>query len=315
MPVTAVSVLKASLPVGLKRLLKPLLAPVRRHPICEDELDAFVAESDRLGGPGSPACEAFWRNRVYVPTLRFDRSLDPFGEAYVTEQLQLYREISGRDFDQPVNEIATVDVDSHAAAANPYAHWPPERFAFHVERLASAFKLTAPPAGGAMLDMGCGWGLSSELAAYCGLTVSAVDINPKFVALVNRRAHRLGLALDATQGAFDSFETDRRFDIVFFYECFHHALRPWTLARRMASLLKPGGALVLCGEPVNDIWTHWGLRLDPLSIYCLRKFGWFESGWSLRFLLACLERAGLAPAVHRHPDPDTGVLVIGRKPG
>jgi hypothetical protein len=56
--------------------------------------------------------------------------------------------------------------------------------------------------------------------------------------------------------------------------------------------LKPGGKLLLAGEPINDIWKHWGLRTDPLSVYCIRKFGWFESGWSARFLTACVERCG-----------------------
>lgn len=47
-----------------------------------------------------------------------------------------------------------------------------------------------PRRGETVMDMGCGWGLSSELAAYLGLTVIGVDVNPSFVRLVNERAKR-----------------------------------------------------------------------------------------------------------------------------
>jgi 2-polyprenyl-3-methyl-5-hydroxy-6-metoxy-1,4-benzoquinol methylase len=307
--------LKAVRIPSLRGKLRSRLSRRPKTLVAAGDLDRFVAHSDELGGPGHPDCERYWQTVTYFPGQAFSSRLDPFSEDYVARQLSLYREISGRVFEQQANEMAHVDVDVHAGAPNPYAHWPPERLALHMERLSRAIRLATPPEGGRLLDMGCGWGLSSELAAYCGLKVTCVDINPDFVALVNRRASRLGLDIKAVAGAFDSFDSGETFDTILFYECFHHALRPWALAARMASLLKPGGALVLAGEPINDFWWNdWGLRLDPLSIYCMRKFGWLESGWSAKFLRKCLSRAGLQVQLHRRAEPETAYIVIGRRP-
>lgn len=279
------------------------------------DLPQFVAESDRLGGPGNPECERYWAGLEYRPDMIVDQSLDPFSEDYVDQQLALYREMSGRDFDQLSNEHTTLDVAKHVAAINPYDHAFPGGLAQHMERLTRAIRFGAPRRGGRLLDMGCGWGLSSEIAAYCGLSVTAVDVNPDFVELVNRRAARLNLDIKAQQGEFDTFESGDRFAMILFYECFHHALRPWDLLARIMRHLEPDGRIVLAGEPINSLWwVNWGLRLDPLSVYCIHKFGWFESGWSVDFLATAFHRAGLTAKISDHPEGEIGFTVIGTLP-
>lgn len=278
------------------------------------DLPDFIAKSDQLGGPGHPACELYWQEIEYRPDIIVDQSLDPFGEDYVGQQVALYQEMSGRDFDQLSNEHCTLDVDHHAAAINPYDHGSPSALALHIERLSRAIRFGAVPLGGKVLDMGCGWGLSSEIAAFCGLAVTSVDVNQDFVNLVNRRAARMNHNILAMHGSFDTFESEQRFEMILFYECFHHALRPWELLARMARHLTPTGRIILAGEPINDIWwKHWGLRLDPLSVYCIRKFGWLESGWSAQFLKASFDRAGLAVQLADHQEGEIGSTVIGTR--
>lgn len=274
------------------------------------DLDAFVQQSDALGGPGSVACNAYWEPISYIPNVLFDEALDPFSDDYVNQQLAVYAELSGRPFNQAINEHSVIDVDTHIFAVNPYNHPSPGELALHLHRLSRALRQAAPPLGGKLLDMGCGWGLSSELAAYCGVDVTAVDINPEFVRLVEARARRLNLRISAQQGTFDNFSSCEKFDTILFYECLHHALRPWTALARMAKMLSFDGKIALAGEPINSIWwKHWGLRLDPLSIYCIRKYGWFESGWSEQFLQATIERAGLTCTLSEAPE--AGYTVIG----
>jgi len=279
-------------------------------PITFRDLDAFVQQTDQLGGPGSAACDAYWGTITYEVGVAVDETLDPFSDAYVDQQLAVYAELSGRAFDQVANEHSDIDVSTHIVAVNPYNHPSPGGLAVHLQRLSQALQRASPALGSKMLDMGCGWGLSSEIAAYCGLNVTAVDINPDFVRLVETRARRLNLRISAQQGTFDGFSSPEKFDTVLFYECLHHALRPWTVLSRMAQMLSFDGRVVLAGEPINSIWwKHWGLRLDPLSIYCIRKFGWFESGWSADFLKAAIEHAGLSCSLWEAPD--TGYTVIG----
>jgi len=276
-------------------------------------LAEFVSHSDAIGGPGSPGCDAYWADFSYQPTYQVDQSLDPFSEAYVDEQIALYREIAGRELNQVETEMTALNLAEHVAAVNPYNHPQPSGLALHIERLSKAMRLAEIPRGGRLIDMGCGWGLSSELAAYLGLRVSAVDINPDFVSLVNQRAERSGWDISAVQSPFDSYEPESGADAILFYECLHHAVRPWTLIETLGNSLGETGKIVLAGEPINAIWwTHWGLRLDAFSVYCIYKFGWFESGWSEDFLTQCFLRAGLGMQLISDADPLVGFTVIAR---
>jgi 2-polyprenyl-3-methyl-5-hydroxy-6-metoxy-1,4-benzoquinol methylase len=278
-------------------------------------LDDFIASSDRHGGPNSPGCNEFWRDFSYVPGVEVDQRLDPYGNEYVSAQLRLYGEISGRAYNQFQNEQTDFDFAAHVAAVNPYNHPDPSALAVHLQRLSRAFRFANLSRGDHLLDMGCGWGLSSELAAYLGLQVSAVDINPFFVDLVNNRAERLGYNIVASQSDFHEYLSDKTYDAILFYESLHHALLPWEVVRHLTCYLKPGGSVVLAGEPINEYWwKYWGIRLDALSIYCIRKFGWFESGWSLPFIANMLNRVGLRTKICQDPDPEIGYTIIATKP-
>ena len=254
--------------------------------ITHETLDAFVARTDELGGPGSPGVASFWSTFAYTPTVLVDRSLDPDSDRYFEQMMALYEELSNRKLDQAVTEMTPLDVDALETKESPY-HWtsPVDR-ATHYSRLARAMRDAGLDRGARVVDMGCGWGLSSEFLATLGLRVTAIDINPLFVDLVSRRARRLGLDITAKNDSFDGYvESANSVDGVLFYECLHHAVRPRTLLARVASWLRQDGVLILAGEPIQELyWPSWGLRMDPMSIYCIRKFGWWESGWSAAYL-------------------------------
>lgn len=275
------------------------------------DLDAFVAKVDSFGGPGFPGVDDYWRDFTYAPATPIDTDLDPFGQAYFDQQIALYREIAGRTLDQNVNEHTVFDHTPHLMARNPYNHGEPHVLANQLVQLAMAIRLAVPRAGARMVDMGCGWGLSSELGAYLGLHVEAVDINPDFVALVRARSERYRYDIQSTQAAFDDYVAQAPIDLILFYECLHHAVEPWALIQRLARMLAAGGKIVACGEPINHFWwPHWGLRLDPMSVYCIRKHGWFESGWSQDFIVACMDRALLNTCVVTNPDPAIGQFLL-----
>jgi SAM-dependent methyltransferase len=258
------------------------------------ELDEFVARCDRLGGIADPKAREWTRDFSVVFDTAVDLCGDPFSATYWDSQRKLYAELSGRVVNQEKSELTPIDVDLHLRAINPYNSNDPQFIARHKRAVLSAFLLAGPEPGMSVLDLGCGWGLTSEAMAYCGAHVTAVDINPQFVELVGSRARRLGLPIAAERASFDAFESRQQFDLIFFYECLHHSLKLWQTIRYVAQFLKPRGRIVWAGEPVNDIWwKSWGLRLDAESVYVMRKFGWWESGWSGTFLRECFSRAGL----------------------
>src|SRR5690606_583524 len=114
------------------------------------------------------------------------------------------------------------------------------------------------PSSARILDLGCGWGQTSELMAFCGADVVAADINPLFVELVNRRAKRLSLPIKAVHSNFDSPTFGQDFDLAFFYECLHHAIRPWETIKRVGEAIGPEGKIAFAGEPIQALWwKHW----------------------------------------------------------
>lgn len=257
-----------------------------------DDLSDFVAECDALGGITDQRVIDYAADFSLVYKSAINERLDPFGDEYFNQQIALYSEIAGREIDQSSNEMTPLDVAVHAAAANPYNSGDLTFLTKHVRAVATAMLVAKLPSRADVLDIGSGWGLSSEIIAFCGGAVTSIDINPLFVDLTTRRSRRLNLPIDAHQANFDSFEVDKKFDVAFFYECLHHALRPWIVIENAGRHLKYGGKIVFSGEPIYNYWKNWGLRVDALSVYCIRKFGWFESGWSPDFIVSAFRRAG-----------------------
>ena len=283
--------------------------------ITKNDLSVFVAKSDELGGPGHPATVNYWSGFRYKPSVIIDTTLPPDSDEYFQQMLNLYKEISGRQFDQKTNEFTQFNVDELVDLESPYAFQDSNNRLTHYLRLASPLYTANLVRDAAVLDMGCGWGLSSEFLAQMGFNVSAVDINPIFVDLVQRRAKRLGFRIKATESSFDEYlASPLSYDAVLFYECFHHAVNPKRLLTKIHGFLKQHGKLILVGEPIQDLWwPKWGLRLDPLSVYCIKKFGWFESGWSESYLMEILAVNNFLPLFYNHSDPMIGKFVIAEK--
>ncbi len=283
---------------------------------CAQDLDALVAECDAHGGINTPAAAALLQDFEFRYETSVDQSLDPFSDDYFQAQVRLYTEITGRKLDQDSGELTPINVAAHAAAANPYNSRDVRFLAKHNRAVLTALVLADLPPAAEVLDAGSGWGLSSEAFARCGASVTAVDINPLFADLVRQRATRLDLPIDSIRSGFDTFASTKRFDLLFFYECLHHSVKPWETLAHMAQFVKPEGKIVFAGEPINGIWwKHWGLRLDGLSIYCMRKFGWWESGWTGEFIAACYARAGYTLELHAFVGLDNGHVGVAIRPG
>ena len=144
-------------------------------------------------------------------------------------------------------------------------------------------------AGGRVLDMGTGSGISGLLAARAGCEVVAVDINPKAVECARLNAERNSLSARMTFVVSDVFDAvDGDFDLIAFDPPFRW-FKPrdlletsiadenyGTLARFMAqarSRLRPGGRVLLnfgtSGDfdYLNELIDRAGFRKD------VRRYG------------------------------------------
>ena len=113
---------------------------------------------------------------------------------------------------------------------------------------AVLFRETAPPAGGRILDLGCGYGMIGLAVATAvpGAVVTGVDVNERALLLANENAAALGLADRFTALLPDAVPAEATYDEIWSNppirigkEALHALLLTW-LPR-----LAPGGRAVM----------------------------------------------------------------------
>ncbi|MBD0271411.1 MAG: class I SAM-dependent methyltransferase [Acetobacteraceae bacterium] len=278
-------------------------------------LEEFEAALASLGD-AAPDGEAYQRlagMAVDHPLAARLKGLDPFTDAYRDGAMALYRDLSGRSggYEPARDEQSGMG----APPPNPWTDLPP--WSFRQPGLLAEFllswgrilRLLDLPAGGRVLEYGCGTGQLLLVLARAGLRAHGVDIDPASIAVARQQAEALGVPLGLELAPFGEGFAGERFDRIVFFEAFHHA---WDFERLLARLhdrLAPGGRLVFCGEPIvsgphPSVPFPWGPRLDALSVFCMRRWGWMELGFQHDVFLRLLRRNGWRAAFH--PAPDCG---------
>lgn len=239
-------------------------------------------------------------NRFVPLTLDYDSNVDqdlsPYSQEYYDQQLGLYKEISGRELNQQDGELHPIDLSSLISAANPIGLTSVENAAEHVRSLSTMLSLSSLSGSPRVLDMGAGHGLSSEIFAFSGCKVHAVDIDPALGQLSRTRAAARNLDILRSDLNFDDISSisNNTYEAAYFFQSLHHCLRPWELIDCLKEKLTSSGIIGFVGEPINTHWwKHWGIRLDEESLFVAREHGWFESGWSHDFIRDCFARCGM----------------------
>lgn len=258
----------------------------------KDNLEEFVKKSDSL----SPAeKEKYWANKIYEPSFKIPETLDPFSKQYAKLQMKLYEEMSGRKYEDDECEQTELKVKDLVDKPNAYygVNDSPGYASDHFSGIARLMSDLRPKKGAKVLELGAGWGFCAEFFATLGLEVTTVDINQEFVDLMNLRSKRLGYKNKSLKSTFETFDTKQKFDIIYFYESIHHSPEVYALLKRVQRFLKKDGSIILGAEPFSGDWPAWGMRLDPISVYCIKKFGWFESGWQRKYIEEIFHRSGM----------------------
>ncbi|GAA5123140.1 class I SAM-dependent methyltransferase [Pseudonocardia adelaidensis] len=119
--------------------------------------------------------------------------------------------------------------------------------------------LPAPAAR--IVDLGCGTGSLSVLLAELGHTVQGVDLSPRMLERAAAKARRHGVHVDLIEGDASDPQVDGPFDVALSRHVLWALPDPAAVLDRWASLLLPGGRLVL----VEGRWhTGAGCRAGDL---------------------------------------------------
>jgi heptosyltransferase-2 len=280
----------------------------------------FMTRSDQLGGPDAPATIAWWRDLPFtMPEELRRKTLEahPLSVDYADLQDVIYRHITGKSYNDLESEQTYYDKDVMVSGPLAYPGRTPRdlnRYFHAMAKLMDEFHLDEPST---VLDLGSGWGFTSEYMARLGHHVVGVDINPDFVETGNLRSDRNHLGIDYRIGTFDNLPLadNEQFDVIMSFESFHHCRDPLAALRGAVSRLRDGGQVILAGEPFipASMWPAWGLRLDALSVWCIAKSGWWETGWTREYMGFLFRGVGLrASFVDHHADMER--YLIG-KPG
>jgi 2-polyprenyl-3-methyl-5-hydroxy-6-metoxy-1,4-benzoquinol methylase len=301
----AKSALKAVVPSDVRRYLRETVARARvRRLHSVSELDAELARVEREFAVSEDAGRRALASFCLVPPR--DLPSDPYSVEYRDAQFALYRQISGRGSYDVQNELSPFDLPQALRSPFPYQTGSPAVVGEQLIAQGFIFRSMPLPPPGHVLEFGPGWGNTTLNFLQLGYRVTAVEIDPKFVELVRARCAQFSEHLTVVQGDMLSFRSRQPFDAVVFFESFHHCADHVQLLRNVREMLRPGGVLVLASEPVMKLPYPWGVRLDGMSLWSMRRYGWLELGFDNGYFLELLRREGWE--VERRSEPALGQI-------
>ncbi|MEQ8442232.1 MAG: bifunctional 2-polyprenyl-6-hydroxyphenol methylase/3-demethylubiquinol 3-O-methyltransferase UbiG [Alphaproteobacteria bacterium] len=160
----------------------------------------------------------------------------------------------------------------------------PVRMRYIRDRLCDRFgrdpMATRPLSGLSICDIGCGGGLICEPLSRLGADVTGIDATGRSIDIARNHADRMGLDIRYRHITADALAAEgTRFDAVINMEVVEHVADVDVFLRDAASLVKPGGAMVLStfnrtvkAFALGVVGAEYVLRWLPRGTHNWRKF-------------------------------------------
>lgn len=255
----------------------------------ENVLDERLQRAAELFKESDDKARRFLQTIEFAPPAMPD---DPFSEAYARTQWDLYRRISQRDTYNTSNEATELDVASAIKSPYPYSTGSAFQVADQLAACSFIIRTLRPTRRMKVVEFGTGWGNLTLQFVMLGLDMTAVEVDSGLAELLRRRS--MGYDnLEVVVSDMLAFEPgESTYDIAVFFESFHHCSDHLAMLSKLRSMVTTGGIVAFAGEPISSFRYPWGLRLDGLSLFCTRTYGWLELGFDNRYFALALRRTG-----------------------
>lgn len=236
----------------------------------------------------------------------FRTDLDPLSDEYAEQQHKLWSLLTGieRDYvpeideqDAPWGGVDAVRLPGFFVRRDPEAlEWASHQ----VIATGMILKHSGLKPGQSALEYGAGFAQTALHLARLGIVVDTVDISNTFCRYVQEQADFFQVPLTPFEGRFGWYPRGvHKYDLIWFYECFHHCLDFKNVVHDLKRHLAPDGRVLLAGEPIPRVPNPsvpypWGLRLHSEPVGVTRRFGWFELGFTEDFLVGLFTNAGFS---------------------
>lgn len=117
--------------------------------------------------------------------------------------------------------------------------------------------------GKAVLEIGCGMGLHSQLLSQAGAKLTSIDISDVSIEATSRRLALHGLSAEVRRMDACNLEfPDNTFDFVWSWGVIHHSARTAVIIKEIARVLRPGGETRIMVYNLNGMWAYLTILRD-----------------------------------------------------
>lgn len=277
----------------------------RRTTITVEELDAVA------GAFLANKRQCYADKSLTLPSW-FDQSLPADSSDFREQMLRFWSAITNRDVysaheNEDTPEVAHFDFIRRPAF---FSNQDAITAGGHLMAIGHMVTRSELPKNGRVLEYGAGMGQTALTFARLGATVDTVDINNAFCRGVRKLGRHFKVDLKAFHGEFglNPSGEDHAYDLILFYESFHHCLDADLLIDKMAHMINATGSIIMGGEPIFRSVSpcmpyDWGFRLDWENVAIMRIRGWMELGYREQYLMDMFRRHGFNGEFF--PDPNS----------
>lgn len=249
-----------------------------------------------------------------------DRALpkDPYSQDYYDAQMKLYLDISGREHYTVENEHTDFDFESLKNNPFPYCTKSPTTVGDQLIAQGFLIKTVNLPPHARIVEFGPGFGNTTLHFTQMGYQVTAVDCEQSYLDLIKYRAEKFSNKVNLVKKDMLEFFSNEKYDAAIFYECFHHCSNHIKLLKNLYELISDNGLIAFAAEPIVEEPTTalpypWGLRLDGISVWSIRKFGWLELGFDTSYFMRTLLLHGWIPKRYRSDASPLAHVILAKK--